>query len=109
MSAHYWTWNQVSWLTYIARLIIIRTLDIDDVNKAFAEMHEEVESKVYKKDYDVVMNQQNNMNEVICAENCSARWLWRSGQLSPNGYAVPWEAQSVNTCPENFLWEEDKT
>ena len=26
-----------------------------------------------------------------------------------NGYAVPWEMQSVNTCPENFLWDEDKT
>jgi len=22
---------------------------------------------------------------------------------------VPWEVQSVNTCPENFLWDEDKT
>ena len=72
-------------------------------------MHEEVEQKVYKKEYEVAMTQQNSLNEVICAENCSARWLWRSGQLSPNGYAVPWEAQSVNTCPENFLWEEDKT
>lgn len=37
-----------------------------------------------------------------------ARWLWKSGDLI-NGYAVPWEVQSVNTCPENFLWEEDKT
>ena len=37
-----------------------------------------------------------------------ARWLWKSGELV-NGYAVPWEVQSVNTCPENFLWEEDKT
>ena len=22
---------------------------------------------------------------------------------------MPWEVQSVNTCPENFLWEEEKT
>ena len=32
-------------------------LDIDDVNKAFAEMHEEVENKVYKKDYEIAMTQ----------------------------------------------------
>ena len=32
-------------------------LDIDDVNKAFAEMHEEVEQKVYKKEYEVAMTQ----------------------------------------------------
>jgi hypothetical protein len=37
-----------------------------------------------------------------------ARWLWKSGDLH-NGYSVPWEVQSVNTCPENFLWDEDKT
>ena len=22
---------------------------------------------------------------------------------------MPWEVQSVNTCPENFLWDEDKS
>lgn len=22
---------------------------------------------------------------------------------------MPWEEQRVNTCPENFLWEEDKS
>lgn len=46
---------------------------------------------------------------MLCQENCSARWVWRSGQLHSNGYAVPWEVQSVNTCPENFLWDEDKS
>ena len=54
------------------------------------------------------MTEQNTINEALCAENCVARWLWKSGDLA-NGYAVPWEVQSVNTCPENFLWEEDKT
>ena len=55
-------------------------------------MHEEVENKVYKKDYEIAMTQQNALNELVCAETCSARWHWRSGQLSSNGYAVPWEA-----------------
>ena len=52
--------------------------------------------------------EQSTINEALCAENCVARWLWKSGDLV-NGYAVPWEVQSVNTCPENFLWQEDKT
>ena len=43
------------------------------------------------------------------AESCTARWLWKSGNLAANGYAVPWEVQSVNTCPENFLWVADQT
>ena len=44
----------------------------------------------------------------MCAENCSARWLWKSGELQ-NGFAIPWEIQTINTCPENFLWDEDKS
>ena len=44
----------------------------------------------------------------MCAENCSARWLWKSGDLQ-NGFAIPWEIQTINTCPENFLWDEDKS
>ena len=84
-------------------------LDIDDVNKAFSEMHEEVELKMYKTDFDTAMTHQQSLNELMCAENCSARWMWKSGNLAPNGYAVPWEVQSINTCPENFLWEEDKS
>jgi hypothetical protein len=34
---------------------------------------------VNKQDYELAMGDQNQINEVICAENCSARWLWKSG------------------------------
>jgi hypothetical protein len=23
--------------------------------------------------------------------------------------AVPWEVQAINTCPDNFIWEANKT
>ena len=54
-------------------------------------MHEEVESKVYRTDLETALQSQSTLNEILCQENCSARWIWRSGQLSANGYAVPWE------------------
>lgn len=44
--------------------------------------------------------------ETLCSENCTGRWLWKSGDVK-SGYTVPWEIQSVNTCPENFIWEKD--
>ena len=31
-------------------------------------MHEEVENKVYKKDYEIAMTQQNALNELVCAK-----------------------------------------
>ena len=83
-------------------------LDIDDINKAFTNFHEEVEDRVAVKEFREALTEQNTINEALCAENCCGRWLWKTGELH-NGYAVPWEVQSVNTCPENFIWEEDKT
>jgi hypothetical protein len=26
-----------------------------------------------------------------------------------NGFAVPWEIQTTNTCPENFMYDDDKS
>jgi hypothetical protein len=54
------------------------------------------------------MNNQGLINDVLCSENSVSRFMWKSGQVK-NGYAVPWEIQLVNTDPENFLWEKDKT
>ncbi len=48
------------------------------------------------------------VQEALCAENCTARWIWKSGELHSAGQ-VPWETQSINTCPENFLWEKNKS
>ena len=48
--------------------------------------------------------EQQRINQNLTAENCSARWMWHSGNLHGNGFAVPWEVQSVNSFPENFVW-----
>ena len=48
------------------------------------------------------------MNEALCAENCVGRWIWKSGDLQGQGF-VPWEVQAINTCPDNFLWEKNKS
>ena len=34
-----------------------------------------------------------------------ARWLWKSGQVTPQQSVVRWDLQSVNTCPENFQFK----
>jgi len=81
----------------------------EEVNKALDEIHEEMDKQVVTKtELDGVLQEQNLINEALCAENCSARWLWKSGDLQ-NGFAIPWEVQTINTCPENFLWDEDKS
>ena len=54
------------------------------------------------------MDNQAIINDAVCSENCLGRWSWKSGVVR-NGYAVPWEIQLVNTSPDIFFWEKDKT
>lgn len=82
--------------------------DIDDVNKALTQIHEELDAKCSLEQFNSAMDNQSIINDALCSENCVARWTWKSG-LVKNGYAVPWEIQTVNTAPDNFLWEKEKT
>ena len=53
-------------------------------------MTEEMALKVAMREFREALNDQNTINEALCAENCVGRWLWKSGELI-NGYAIPWE------------------
>ena len=61
------------------------------MNTAFSEIHGSIEQRVEKEVYVPQMDDQRAVNEVLCAENCLARWFWKSGSLSMDGQAVPWE------------------
>lgn len=79
-----------------ARNLIDQKCNIDDVNKALTEVHSELDTKASLEDYETHVNTQTEINQALCAENCVARWIWKSGELK-NGFAVPWEVESINT------------
>lgn len=83
-------------------------LDVDDINKALSDLHSEVDLKADRTDLKAHVNEQTLLNEALCAENMLGRWIWKSGEVRV-GNAVPWEVQAVNTYPDNFLWEREKT
>ena len=84
--------------------------DIDDVNKALSGVHEELDTKSSLEEFNNAMDNQNLINEALCKENCLGRWSWSwSSCPTKNGYAVPWTEQIINTSPENFIWEKEKT
>jgi len=80
----------------------------DHLAKALKGIEEELKKKANEEEVERITTNQGIVNEALCAENCVVRWLWKSGALK-SGYAIPWEIQSVNTCPDNFLWEKDQT
>ena len=82
--------------------------DIDHVNKALTEIHDELDIKINNTEFSKNLKGYELLTESLCAENCLGRWYWKSGELK-NDNSIPWEEQNINTCPENFLWEENKT
>ena len=83
-------------------------LVMENFNKMIAEINKKINEKVNTKDFTSALDNQAIINDTLCSENCIGRWLWKSG-INKNNYLIPWESQSVNTSPDNFIWEKDKT
>lgn len=77
------------------------------MNKALSKVEEEVEKCAKKQEVVELAQDQQLVTEALCAENCTARWLWKGANLLA-GQQIPWEVQATNTCPENFIWEKSK-
>lgn len=82
--------------------------NVDDVNGTLSLVQREVEKCVTEDEMRKTLNEQALINEALCAQNCVGRWIWKSGEMKNNNL-VPWEVQALNTCPDNFLWEKNKT
>ena len=81
--------------------------DLEDVDKGLEELSNEMATKADTEELKATLAKQMKLTEILCTENCAGRWLWKSGTLK-SGCAVPWEIQTINTCPDNFLWEKNK-
>uniref|UniRef100_A0A7S3IAC5 C1q domain-containing protein n=1 Tax=Fabrea salina TaxID=342563 RepID=A0A7S3IAC5_9CILI len=82
--------------------------NVEDANKALSDIHKELDYKVSTEEFNRQINESQMVIEALCTENCIGRWIWKSGELK-SGNLVPWEVQSINTAPDNFLWEVEKT
>ena len=83
-------------------------LDIDNFNKVIKSIQKDMNSKVNSNDFSNAMDNQAIINDTLCNENNLGRWLWKSGKVK-NNLCVPWEIQVINTSPDNFKWEKDKS
>lgn len=82
--------------------------NVDDINRTLGLVQQEVEKGISSDVLKKALDDQALINEAICSENCVGRWIWKSGELLSQNQ-VPWEIQSVNTCPDNFIWQKNKT
>ena len=83
-------------------------VNTEDMNYSLNNIKNGLNAKVNTLDFNNAMNNQAMINDIICNENQVGRWLWKTGKIK-GGYAIPWDTQSVNTAPDNYIWEKDKT
>ena len=83
-------------------------VNIEQINKAFNDINDKLNEKTNNIDFTTAIDNQSIINDTLCNENCIGRWIWKSGKIK-NSYSVPWENQSVNTSPDNFIWEKENT
>ena len=83
-------------------------IDTDNFNKIIKSIQKDINSKVNSNDFSNAMDNQAIINDTLCNENNLGRWLWKSGKVK-NNLGVPWEIQVINTSPDNFKWEKDKS
>lgn len=80
---------------------------VDEVNTALSDVSRELDAKASTDELSRIVREQAVINTSLCAEFSVGRWIWKSGKTKAHG-GVPWNVQSVNTDPENFVWEKDK-
>lgn len=88
--------------------------DLDTKKEALEETYNKIDkiqtelnAKLRIDDYNNFIVKQEAINETLCSENTIAKWsIENKRNLAKE---VLWETQTVNTCPENFLWQKNSS
>ena len=88
--------------------ILKNKVNLDEFNLLLNKIQKELNDKINNNEFNIAMKNQAMINDIICNENQVGRWLWKSGKIK-GGYSIPWDTQKINTAPENYIWEKDKT
>ena len=83
-------------------------VNIDEYNMALNKIKKELNIKIDNTEFNNAMNNQSIINDIICNENQIGRWLWKMGKMK-GGFTIPWDTQKINTAPDNYIWEKDKS
>ena len=66
------------------------------------------ELKNNRIEFSNALDNQALINETLCEENKLGKWSWTMGKLK-NNFNIIWDLQSINTYPDNYILENDKS
>jgi len=61
--------------------LLDQKVSVEDCNKALSEIEKEMAICVKEEKLKVLTEDQTLVTEALCAENCVARWVWKTGEL----------------------------
>lgn len=71
-------------------LLLDQKANLADVNKTLEQVQIEIDACAKEKRLKEVLNDQALVNEALCAETCTGRWIWKTGDLL-HANQIPWE------------------
>ena len=80
--------------------------EINEINKQLAEIKKEIDNN--RIEFSKTIDNQALINEILCEENKLGKWGWSNGKLKNNNKII-WDIQLVNTFPDNYIFENEKS
>ena len=86
--------------------IIKEKCEINEINVKLEEIKTEIENN--RNEFSKALDNQALINETLCEENKLGKWSWTMGKLRNNNKII-WDIQEINTFPDNFILENEKS
>lgn len=81
---------------------------VEEVNRSLLEVSAALGKRAPSDALTASAAEQALILESLCSEHLLGRWIWKTGRTRQPSSLVPWNAQNINTNPENFVWEKDR-
>jgi len=92
--------------------LVDQKANIKDVNEALAQLENVPKASnmhdvgVLEKQVLKIQHEMVHLSQAMNQELSVSRWIWSSGRTRADK-CVPWEVESINTSPDNFMWNKD--
>lgn len=90
------------------RAMLGKKAGVEDVNRALLQVNKELQGMPSRQEFDAALHDQAVINQGLASDLSQGRWLWKSGKVSAATGGIPWNVQTLNTSPANYLWERDR-
>ena len=80
--------------------------EINEIKMKLSELQNEINNN--KIEFSTALDSQSLINDTLCEENKLGKWCWTKNKLK-NNFNIIWDIQEINTFPDNYTLENDKS